>query len=77
MLNCREMAELGSAIVDHQVDLRTRLAVYLHLRLCARCRLYIRQLRLTSDTLKQLPLKLEPVDTRSILDAIRKPDQPG
>ncbi|MBS7664419.1 anti-sigma factor [Pseudomonas lalucatii] len=69
MLSCMEMSELGSDIIDRRLNWRTRLAVLMHTRRCDRCALYIEQLRLTSDTLKRLPLDDERVDSASILAA--------
>ncbi|WP_439886986.1 anti-sigma factor [Pseudomonas sp. MBLB4123] len=77
MLSCQEMTELGSDIIDRRLNWRTRMAVMLHTRRCDRCQLYIEQLRLTSDTLKRLPLDDEPVDSAAILAASRQPGGPG
>ena len=54
MLTCREMAQLGSDVIDKQLSLGMRLAVSVHLRQCKNCRIYIRQLALTSAVLKKL-----------------------
>jgi hypothetical protein len=67
MLTCREMSELGSAIIERDLNLRTRWAVFMHLRMCSRCTLYIKQLRLTSDVLQQVPFTDEAVDSQAIL----------
>ena len=72
MLTCREMSELGSAIIDGQLNLRTRLAVFMHLRMCTNCRRYIRQLKATSQVLQRLPLDHGPVDAAAVLDKVRK-----
>ncbi len=72
MLTCREMSELGSDIVDRQLNLRTRLAVLAHLSLCANCRRYIRQLRITSQVLQQMPMDQGPVDVAAVLEKVRK-----
>lgn len=72
MLTCREMSELGSAIIDGQLNLRTRMAVFMHLRLCTNCRRYIRQLKTTSQVLQRLPLDQGPVDAAAVLDKVRK-----
>ncbi|MNC19756.1 hypothetical protein SAMN05216201_11370 [Pseudomonas linyingensis] len=72
MLTCREMSELGSAIIDDQLHLRTRLAVLAHLSLCSNCRRYIRQLRITSQVLQQMPMDQGPVDATAVLDKVRK-----
>ncbi|GAB3378312.1 anti-sigma factor family protein [Azotobacter armeniacus] len=70
MLKCREVAELGSEIIDKRLSFATRLAVLAHISICPHCRLYLKQLRLTAETLKQLPLESEP-DAPAILEAIR------
>lgn len=71
MLKCQEVSELASEFIDRHLGFATRLAVLAHLGLCPHCRLYLRQLRLTSETLRQLPLEPEP-DASQILDAIRR-----
>ncbi|POA77453.1 anti-sigma factor [Pseudomonas sp. DP16D-R1] len=74
MLTCREMSELGSDIIDHRLTFKTRLGVLMHLSMCVRCRNYIKQLELTSNTLKKISIDDEYVDTDSILKSVRKPD---
>lgn len=75
MLTCREMSELGSEIIESHLSFRTRLAVLMHLRMCSRCKLYIKQLKLTSDVLQQLPLQDETVDSQAILKKLKASDQ--
>lgn len=75
MLTCREMSELGSEIIERHLSLRTRLAVLMHLRMCSRCTLYIKQLKLTSEVLQQLPFQDENVDSQAILKKLQEPDQ--
>lgn len=75
MLTCREMSELGSEIIEGHLGLRTRWAVLMHLRACPRCKMYIKQLKLTSQVLQQLPLEDEAVDSQAILKKLREPDQ--
>lgn len=75
MLTCREMSELGSEIIERHLSFRTRLAVFMHLRMCSRCTLYIKQLKLTSEVLQQLPFQDESVDSQTILKKLQEPDQ--
>lgn len=75
MLNCREMSELGSEIVDGHLTLRSRLQVMLHLRMCINCKRYIKQLKLTAQVLQQLPLELGDVDAHSIASKLKQRDQ--
>jgi len=71
MLKCRELTELGSEIIDRRLGFATRLAVLAHLGLCPHCRRYLKQLRLTSETLRRLPPDKEP-EAPAILEAIRR-----
>lgn len=71
MLNCRQMAELGSDIIDHRLGLRSRLSVMLHLRMCGHCSRYVKQLRLTSQVLQVLPIDTDQDDLRAILAALQ------
>jgi hypothetical protein len=75
MLTCREMSELGSAIIERDLRLSTRWAVFMHLRMCSRCTLYIKQLKLTSEVLQQLPFTDDAVDSQAILKKLQAPDQ--
>lgn len=76
MLKCREVSELASDFIDRQLGFGARLAVLAHLSLCPRCRLYLRQLRLTAATLRRLPPEPEP-DARAILEAVRRREGGG
>jgi len=75
MLTCREMSELGSAIIEGDLRLSTRWAVFMHLRMCSRCTIYIKQLKLTSEVLQKLPLTDENVDTQAILKKLNNREQ--
>lgn len=75
MLTCREMSELGSDIIEGDLRFNTRLAVFMHLRMCSRCTRYIKQLKLTSEVLQQLPLNAQAVDSAAILSKLQIPDQ--
>lgn len=75
MLTCREMSELGSDIIEGDLRLSTRWAVFMHLKMCARCTLYIKQLKLTSEVLQQLPLNTTAVDSAAILEKLQERDK--
>jgi hypothetical protein len=75
MLTCRELSELGSAIIERDLRLSTRWAVFMHLRMCSRCTLYIKQLKLTSEVLQQLPFTDDAVDSQAILKKLQAPDR--
>jgi len=75
MLTCREMSELGSDIIEGDLRLSTRWAVFMHLKMCPRCTLYIKQLKLTSEVLQQLPLNTTEVDSAAILEKLQERDK--
>ena len=71
MLTCREMAQLGSDIIDKQLSLGKRIAVYVHLRQCKNCRTYIKQLALTSAVLQALAVPTDSAGVEATLGHIR------
>jgi|CXWL01.1.fsa_nt_gi anti-sigma factor ChrR (cupin superfamily) len=60
MLSCREITELATAYAEGAMSLGDRLRFLMHLSMCKHCRLYIRQLRLTIQTVGALPKPVEP-----------------
>ena len=52
---CREAAELVSLGLDRELGLGERLALGLHLRICAGCTRFNRQMGLLRAALKRLP----------------------
>ncbi|MDH1932814.1 anti-sigma factor [Pseudomonas sp. GD03696] len=75
MLNCREMSELGSEIIDGHLKLRTRWAVMMHMRMCPRCKMYIKQLKVTSEVLQKMSFKDDSIDPHVIIEKLRGPKQ--
>lgn len=67
MLSCRELSELGSAIIEGELEQDTARAVTGHLLECPRCAAYIRQLQITSQLLQGLDLAESPVDTKAVV----------
>ncbi|MCY1271440.1 hypothetical protein D9M69_367250 [compost metagenome] len=74
MLTCREMSELGSEIIEGHLKWRTRWAVMMHLRMCPRCKMYIKQLKLTSEVLQRLPFRDDAIDPQAILKKLQAPE---
>ncbi|PKO62774.1 MAG: anti-sigma factor [Betaproteobacteria bacterium HGW-Betaproteobacteria-17] len=72
MLTCREMALLGSDVIDRQLSLKQRIAVFVHLRHCKNCRLYIKQLAFTSAVLQQLMPETDSADVDVTLENIQR-----
>ncbi|MFZ5959165.1 anti-sigma factor family protein [Pseudomonas knackmussii] len=67
MLSCRELSELGSAIIEGELEQDTAQAVSCHLQDCPRCAAYIRQLQVTSQLLQGLDLTEPSVDTQAVV----------
>lgn len=67
MLTCEQMTELVSDYVDRRLSLWDRLRFQLHLGMCRHCREYVRQMRLTLDTVGSLPDAPMPDDVRDEL----------
>lgn len=72
MLTCREVALLGSEVIDKQLGLRKRIAVFVHLRQCKNCRIYIKQLALTSAVLQQLAPEADSAEIEATLAHIQQ-----
>jgi anti-sigma factor RsiW len=55
MLTCKQIAELATAYAEGQLGIADRLRFQLHLGLCANCRTWVRQLKVTARALGKLP----------------------
>jgi predicted anti-sigma-YlaC factor YlaD len=55
MMTCREVTELVTAYLERRLSLRDRVRFQLHIGMCRHCRRYLRQMRLTVQTVGQLP----------------------
>ena len=51
MLTCRDIAAQVTDHVDHKLSCGQRLKYWMHLSMCAVCRRYVRQMRLTRAAL--------------------------
>jgi predicted anti-sigma-YlaC factor YlaD len=67
MLNCKQLTELVTDYLEHKMSLRDRLRFQMHLGMCRHCRAYLRQMKLTIETLGHLPAEPMPDDVRSEL----------
>lgn len=70
MLSCREMSELASELLEDRSPRAQRAAAWLHLAMCRHCRRYLRQMRLTIDTLRRTGSSHPSVDSGKVLEAI-------
>lgn len=55
MLNCHDLTELVTDYLEGRLPLMKRLELQLHLGMCRHCRAYLRQMRVTVQTLGRLP----------------------
>lgn len=55
MLTCKELTELVTEYVEGRQSFVDRMRFELHLGMCRHCRAYLRQMRVTIDTIGHLP----------------------
>ncbi len=67
MLTCKELTELITDYLEGRMSLGQRLRFQLHLGMCRRCRIYLRQMKMTIQTLGKLPDEPIPADVREEL----------
>ena len=67
MLTCKEMTELITDYLEKRLSLRKRLLFRMHIGMCRHCRAYLRQMKLTIRTLRELPQPPIPDDVKAEL----------
>ena len=77
MLNCKQLTELVTDYLEHKMSLGDRLRFQMHLGMCKHCRAYLRQMKLTIETLGHLPPEPIPDDVRRDLLQRFKSWKPG
>lgn len=75
MLSCKDISRLTSELLDDKLSFTMRMKIKLHLFMCHSCRNFVKQMRITVDTIKQLkpePPKEEAVNQQvdSLLKAV-------
>ncbi len=74
MLRCRDMSELVTDYLEHELPVRRRFGVWLHLRLCEACRRYTDQMRETVALLsRQPPAHLPSAEEERLIAAAQPP----
>ena len=74
MLRCKDIHELATEYQEGALPLRRRLAVWVHLRLCDACRIFVAQLETTRRLLGRLPrAEIQPEDEVELLRQLRRP----
>ena len=76
MLNCREITQRASDVLDGTLPWPVRLQVRLHLMMCRFCREYVRQLTLVVRSLRLLPREQPSADTQRELLTLFRAEQP-
>lgn len=69
MLSCKEITELVTDYVEGRMSLADRIRFQMHVGMCKHCRAYLRQMKVTVETLGHLPDEPMPEDVR---DEMRK-----
>ena len=65
--SCKEVAGLITEYLDGSLSLTQRIRFQMHLGLCLACRNYLRQMKYTVATLRQLPAEPVPTQVREAL----------
>lgn len=55
MLTCKQLVENSSDLLDQRLSIRTRISVRMHLLMCANCRRFIKNMRLSQAVVRRLP----------------------
>ena len=63
-MSCQELADLITEYLEGSMPLVQRIRFQIHLGLCVGCRHYLRQMKLTIQTLGKLPVEPMPPDIR-------------
>ena len=79
---CQEVAELVTEYLEGSLSLSERMRFQMHLGMCFACRNYLRQMKYTVATLKQLPPDPVPPEVKDELmkrfrDWKKEKDQPS
>ncbi|MBL0215396.1 MAG: zf-HC2 domain-containing protein [Myxococcales bacterium] len=67
MLTCRQLTELVTDHLEGTMSLGNRLRFQMHLGMCKHCRAYLRQMKMTIETLGHLPTEPMPEGIRTEL----------
>lgn len=67
MLSCRDITEIVTDYLEGRMSFANRVRFHMHLGMCRHCRAYLRQMRLTIQTLGRLPAEPMPVEIRDDL----------
>lgn len=67
MLRCRNVAELTTDYLEHELPWWTRLQIRIHVIACRHCRRYLRQVRKLVTLLAHLPSEAPPQRTECLL----------
>jgi anti-sigma factor RsiW len=67
MLTCRELTEIMTDYLEGRMRPMRRLEFQIHLGMCGRCRVYLRQMRATIKALGALPTRPAPPEVTAEL----------
>ncbi|MCL5975833.1 MAG: zf-HC2 domain-containing protein [Gammaproteobacteria bacterium] len=57
MFSCKDIHDRASQFIDGDCSMLTKAGVLMHILMCGNCRLFIKQLRLTVASIRQMPDK--------------------
>jgi len=74
MLNCRQVTERASAMVDGELSSRERLSMRMHLLMCVHCRRFQRHLQGMVSALRSREPSTDPVDPAFVEQLLHRLD---
>ena len=66
-MTCQQLTELITEYLEGRMSFWRRLQFQVHLGLCKACRVYLRQMKATIQTLGRLPEEVVPPEMREVL----------
>jgi len=71
MLNCKDVHDHASDYLDKRLSRRKRLAIWMHVMMCSHCRRFMKQLRLTIASVRNLHQQQDD-DTKQLADELHQ-----
>jgi len=73
MPSCKEVTEKSSDYLEHNLPWWKRPGYWMHLAMCVHCRRYVKQLKLTINTIGKSPDATPPeISTEQVQDIVEK-----
>lgn len=72
MLSCKQVATLASQYLDQDVSAPMKWKIRMHLMMCANCRRFVRNLKITQTLAKEANLTTPETDTEEVWQKLQQ-----